>query len=805
MDGLLNLLPLYTESVEGEHNLGQFLETCRAHQSFGELVANEIDLNHAVGVINAKLNNPDSRTEGALLLDVVITQCGTDTFTSNCVLWTQQVMRLLHGPSKVNVGPTACKVLGKLLAFSSQFPELSRQLSTTVISQLVALLCEPEFLQKASITVHVLECLKTCMKYYGNPCGTVKGTIERSLLSLIDWDEMATDPSLRATWAACMAQLPSVGGSGSQGAQHRSNWIEFCVQLVDSIHGTINGMFRNIEELKTQEASSNPLKLPALQHKNPMVLLHDQQRRFINLCAALVLLLTEPFPVAKNVPIDRLLAMISRLLALNSKSLSKTARANFEQLTLASIIPDLQSSVLDVLKSLVAVCRSQLLTRATTVMNLFVQVLQWTFTPLDRRRVGVERPYGKLRSQVYRNLCLWVAASRSACGLGKCVDVLFSQLLSDILVHRDTVQLLTVNPPSNGKTTKKGKKKMDTPGVILQKDDLKANADVCQMALQCLSTILLCCGPRIKPTIHKEVQEIVLSILVEIMNGAELNTILPYNDPRCRAGLYQLLEKLVLCPSPQWPAPLNYASAVLNNGLNDPNLEVSTRCIEALASIQSIVRPRGPTLNFAMEMKQLRSIQQEAPLLNGWAAKMVEPSLPTSAPSQPAPAAMSIEKPPVVAIDQLSTPPRRQFAPNSVESTVEIRQPETSPPPSKRLSLTKTNGEHNDDFLTPPMGVTTISSESPVKSPRVMTRKEALKVLASAMPPQSAKEQSPNPPKTKQTKNKASPARKRPLDDSKPTAEPLQEKMETEETDNGVDELDDTLDDMLASFHDVPA
>lgn len=196
------------------------------------------------------------------------------------------------------------------------------------------------------------------------------------------------------------------------------------------------------------------MKLPALQHKNPMVLLHDQQRRFINLCAALVLLLTysdfpfnfdftfhflgidqhsfncnqfffvflfrnrEPFPVAKNVPIDRLLAMISRLSALNSKSLSKMALANFgtwfskayfivrprnleisrplwtEQLTLASIIPDLQSSVLDVLKSLVAVCRSQLLTRATTVMNLFVQVLQWTSTKLDRRRVGVERPYG---------------------------------------------------------------------------------------------------------------------------------------------------------------------------------------------------------------------------------------------------------------------------------------------------------------------------------------------------------------------------------------------------------------------------
>lgn len=63
------------------------------------------------------------------------------------------------------------------------------------------------------------------------------------------------------------------------------------------------------------------------------------------------------------------------------------------------------------------------------------------------------------------------------------------------------------------------------------------------------------------------------------MNGAELNSLLPYNDPRCRTGLYQVLEKLVLCPSPQWPAPLSYASAVLNSGLNDPNLEVNTRVL----------------------------------------------------------------------------------------------------------------------------------------------------------------------------------------------------------------------------------
>lgn len=72
----------------------------------------------------------------------------------------------------------------------------------------------------------------------------------------------------------------------------------------------------------------------------------------------------------------------------------------------------------------------------------------------------------------------------------------------------------------------------------------------------------------------KEIQEVVLSILIEMMNGAELKSLLPYNDPRCRIGLYQVLEKLILCPNPHWPAPLNYASAVLNSGMNDPNVEV---------------------------------------------------------------------------------------------------------------------------------------------------------------------------------------------------------------------------------------
>lgn len=76
-------------------------------------------------------------------------------------------------------------------------------------------------------------------------------------------------------------------------------------------------------------------------------------------------------------------------------------------------------------------------------------------------------------------------------------------------------------------------------------------------------------------------QEIVISVLMDLTSGGQMKALQPYNDPRCRAGLFRVLERLILCPSPHWPAPLNYATAVFNSGLNDANLEVlfiSFRC-----------------------------------------------------------------------------------------------------------------------------------------------------------------------------------------------------------------------------------
>lgn len=80
---------------------------------------------------------------------------------------------------------------------------------------------------------------------------------------------------------------------------------------------------------------------------------------------------------------------------------------------------------------------------------------------------------------------------------------------------------------------------------------------------------------------------------------------LPYNDPRCRASLYKVLENLVLCPSPQWPAPIHYASVIFKNGLNDSNLDVR---------LGKEIEPKNYCFIFLFKFESVVSIKLEAKL-----------------------------------------------------------------------------------------------------------------------------------------------------------------------------------------------
>ena len=116
----------------------------------------------------------------------------------------------------------------------------------------------------------------------------------------------------------------------------------------------------------------------------------------------------------------------------------------------------------------------------------------------------------------------------------------------------------------------------------------------------------------------QELQEITLAVLIELKNGVQPKCLVPYSDARCRAALYKVLHMLVLCPHAQWPAPLHYASVLFGSGLNDASLDVSAVCAEALVAIEPLLRPRGPTLNFPLDGSAAQASFQQKSLLDSF-------------------------------------------------------------------------------------------------------------------------------------------------------------------------------------------
>lgn len=140
-------------------------------------------------------------------------------------------------------------------------------------------------------------------------------------------------------------------------------------------------------------------------------------------------------------------------------------------------------------------------------------------------------------------------------------------------------------------------KKKSQPELIDRKCDSSANSNTCHASLHCLSSLLLHLGPRLSAGVHKDIQQHVLSIAAQFANFAPAEQmLLPYNDRRCRGAIYRLLERLNVCSSPYWPVPLQYSMELLAGGLNDPSVEVAGVCAEVLASLEALVRPRGPAL-----------------------------------------------------------------------------------------------------------------------------------------------------------------------------------------------------------------
>nr|XP_060635747.1 proline-, glutamic acid- and leucine-rich protein 1 [Anolis sagrei ordinatus] len=524
----------------------------------------------------------------------------------------------------------AVLILGDLLQFSCQMPDLAREIGTNHIPGLLTSLLA----LKPQCQLSALEGSKACMTFYPRACGSLRGKLAAYFLSCVD----AEVPRLQQLACECYALLPSLGAGFTQGLKYTECWEQQAHCLLATLHSLLGTLYEGAEtDPLPYEGPGVEMGLPPSEDGETGFLLQLRQR-FSGLLRCLCHMLSKEFVAPVTVPVQDILDLICRALDISTKNISWFGDGPLRML----FLPSIHLEALDLLAALILACGPRLVRFGGPLRRLFPQVLGTWSAGRDLFPAGQERPYSAVRTRLYQVLDLWVQVAGASSGVLQgqqrtpSDEALLGHLLSDISPPTETLKMREGRPPSDGKPSAPKKPKLSSSssevgglgGPIHQKHDPGANSSVCLAALQVLSRAVLLSGSLIKEQTHKRLQELVVVLLVRLGQQAESPPGSPFSTAACRRELYRLLLALALAPAPSAPAPLHCALRLLSQGRADPNLQVSSFCAEALTVCNALLHPRVPSL-------QLPLPGPPGPLLNG--SSEASPSAASPSPFRPAP------------------------------------------------------------------------------------------------------------------------------------------------------------------------
>lgn len=193
-----------------------------------------------VSLITNSLNAHKKKYEGLLLLKSFLSQCQLDIVEQKGAIWLSSCAKICAQKKPAANVSLSYDVIGDILAKSVHIPDLGKSISSNLLGKII------ESVNDLSPECHLaaLRCLEICMKLYAGPCGSSRTIIERFLTNFID----SNNRTVVIQSAKCLHLLQQVRGGGTQGLSQKAAWSLLQVQLLGSLHETLDQIYANTSE-----------------------------------------------------------------------------------------------------------------------------------------------------------------------------------------------------------------------------------------------------------------------------------------------------------------------------------------------------------------------------------------------------------------------------------------------------------------------------------------------------------------------------------------------------------------------------
>lgn len=405
------------------------------------------------------------------------------------------------------------------------------------------------------------------MSRYPGSCGQARPRLQEKLVMLLGQDGEQVGLELLGK---CFSLLPQVGGGGREGAEHISQYNTLLGSLVTTIHTNLSSLYPHVREFDTYDTSSSApsLTLPQggggqLERNIVLVKLLDR------IMGVLGQLLTRGFPHVRQVPVDMLLSIPTRLL-----SLTLPASTTPSNQLLSSLHTQLTSSSLALTCQLVKCLSDQLLPEAGSINSLLASGLGRASS-------------GPVRAGLYSLLSCWLEGAGAASGVELCAGQIVTCMVKDIVQEKEKIVLEKGN--TNKKGRKHGKKggggnggnnSATVPAIVVSPLCLNTST----AALTSLELLLSTLGPWLDRETHTKISSIVLS---QLLSPSQKHPLQPL--------LLACLTSMTIISTPSLLSPSQLSLPALSLLSSSPSLSPQVR--RALLSLQSTLHPSRLTLD----------------------------------------------------------------------------------------------------------------------------------------------------------------------------------------------------------------